>query len=162
VDSALPVASFDAGSIFSPAPISPETGVSVGAGGGTIEAGPADAASQSDAHAVSDSAAAIAINDAAPISDAATSDGSATGDANSPGATTGTCGGSTPHGCWPAKAGNPLGCPAQIHEQSEYYPPLEEWVSCESPFYERCNYLRPDGSEAYCACDLGVHWLCTY
>lgn len=55
-----------------------------------------------------------------------------------------------------------MGCPAQIHEQSEFYPPLEEWEACSSPYYTACIYMRPDASEANCSCDLGLHWLCTY
>ncbi len=162
VVSAPPVASIDAGAVVSPSPTSPVTGVSAADGGGASADRPTDAASVLDTSVVSDSTVPTPINDAATIGDAAISDGSTTGDANSPSVMTGTCGGSTPHGCWPPKAGNPMGCPPQIHEQSEYYPPLDEWVSCESPYYERCVYLRPDGTEAYCACDLGVHWLCTY
>jgi hypothetical protein len=121
---------------------------------------------RSDASARGDSAVDVAMtSDAAIVGDAASpGNRSTTPDGSSPDAATGTgtCGGATPHGCWPPKAGNPEGCPAQIHEQSEFYPPLEEWVECSSPFYERCVYLRPDRTEADRACDLGVHWLCTY
>ncbi|MFM2421386.1 MAG: hypothetical protein RL385_6109, partial [Pseudomonadota bacterium] len=60
------------------------------------------------------------------------------------------------------KAGNPAGCPAQIHEQSAGYPPLNEWVACSSPNYVPCVYFRQDGTEANCSCDLGLHWLCSY
>jgi hypothetical protein len=75
----------------------------------------------------------------------------------------GTCSGSTPHGCYVAASDNDKDCPPQIHEQSEYYPPRDEWVECSSPYYERCNYAKPTGgAAAHCECDLGLHWLCTY
>jgi hypothetical protein len=74
----------------------------------------------------------------------------------------GSCSGATPHGCYRAKAGNDPNCPAQIFEQSAYYPPMSEWKGCSSPLYQACVYLRPDGSEANCSCDFGLHWLCTY
>lgn len=83
------------------------------------------------------------------------------GDASS--STAGTCSGSTPHGCYVPDPDNHENCPPQIHEQSAYYPPQDEWVECSSPNYQRCNYIKPTGgAPAYCACDLGLHWLCTY
>jgi len=81
------------------------------------------------------------------------------------GATTsaGSCSGATPHGCYVPESDNPTGCPPQIHEQSAYYPPRDEWVACSSPYYARCNYTKPGGgAPAHCECDLGLHWLCTY
>jgi hypothetical protein len=131
--------------------------------GSAVDAGSLDGASNADASgndaaAIPDGATSDATTSDAAISDAA----SATKDGSSPEAGTGTCAGSTPHGCWPAKADNPMGCPPQIHEQSTFYPPTEEWVDCSSPFYEPCNYVRPDGTDGHCECDLGVHWLCTY
>jgi hypothetical protein len=122
-------------------------------------------ASQRDATAMPDgSGSGDAASDAASAGDASSSTDAVVSDASKPDASTpsGVCGGSTPHGCWPAKAGNPMGCPAQMPEQSDFYPPLEEWKGCASPFYEACIYLRPDGSEGNCSCDLGLHWLCTY
>jgi len=74
----------------------------------------------------------------------------------------GPCAGGAPHSCYRAKPGNPDGCPPLIHEQSDLYPPLEEWEACSSPSYAACIYLRPDGTEANCSCDLGFHWLCFY
>lgn len=74
----------------------------------------------------------------------------------------GVCEGATPHGCYVAAADNPMGCPPQIHEQSAYYPPMDEWVECSSPWYTACNYTKPEGGTANCMCDTGVHWLCTY
>jgi hypothetical protein len=88
--------------------------------------------------------------------------GKVAGDA---GATTGagSCSGATPHGCYVPESDNPTGCPPQIHEQSAFYPPMDEWVACSSPFYARCNYTKPTGgAPAHCECDLGLHWLCTY
>lgn len=120
---------------------------------GVIEAGAGDAGAGADATPESD---ATASSDAA--SDATATPNDAGGGDASPGA----CAGNTPHGCWPPKAGNPMGCPAQIHEQSEFYPPLDEWEACSSPYYEPCIYMRPDNTEANCSCDLGLHWLCTY
>ena len=73
------------------------------------------------------------------------------------------CSGDTPHGCYVARDDNPTGCPAQIHEQSAFYPPMDEWVACSSPYYTPCNYKKPNGGDdAHCECDLGLHWLCTY
>ena len=91
-----------------------------------------------------------------------TSDASSrTSDAGSAGS--GSCSGSTPHGCYVAQSDNPMGCPPQIHEQSAYYPPMAEWEACSSPYYRPCNYTKPTGgAPAHCDCDLGLHWLCTY
>ena len=98
-----------------------------------------------------------------------TKDASSTKDAASPkdAATTtdpsSSCSGDTPHGCYVARDNNPMGCPDQIHEQSQFYPPMDEWVACSSPYYTACNYAKPDGGDdAHCECDLGLHWLCTY
>jgi hypothetical protein len=90
------------------------------------------------------------------------SDAGATGDASEPTAP-GTCGGTTPHGCYTPHADNPAGCGAQIFEQSAFYPPLEEWMGCGTvQAYQTCNYDTPDGKVANCVCDTGLHWLCTY
>jgi hypothetical protein len=149
-DSGLPPVDASAAFDATPAPVvdaAPQIDTSVAA-----EAGSAgDAANASDAAGPGDAATA---NDSASRSDASSSPDATTG----PGA----CGGKTPHGCWPPKAGNPMGCPAQIHEQSEFYPPVEEWEACSSPYYTACIYMRPDNTEANCSCDLGLHWLCTY
>jgi hypothetical protein len=75
----------------------------------------------------------------------------------------GSCSGATPHGCYVPESDNPMGCPPQIHEQSAFYPPMDEWVACSSPYYTACNYTKPTGgAPAHCECDLGLHWLCTY
>jgi hypothetical protein len=83
-------------------------------------------------------------------------------DASTAGPDGGLCAGGAPHGCYKAKAGNDPNCPAQMPEQSGFYPPMSEWKGCSSPLYQACVYLRPDGSEANCSCDFGLHWLCTY
>lgn len=93
----------------------------------------------------------------------ATSDAGSPADSGAPSVSAaGVCGGETPHGCYTPQADNPSGCPPQIHEQSAFYPPLDEWEACESPFYQPCNYTKPGGGEASCSCDLGLHWLCSY
>jgi hypothetical protein len=123
--------------------------------GGVSDAGVSDAGT-TDAGTTDAGTTDAGASDAG-ASDAGTGD-AGTGDAGS----AGVCGGSTPHGCYKAKAGNPTGCPAQIHEQSASYPPVSEWVACSSPSYVPCVYFRQDGTEANCSCDLGLHWLCSY
>jgi len=136
-----PDARVDAGNAPRPAP-QVDSGVRADSGAGT----PVDAGTPTGT-----ADAAVGAADAGSVS---TSDGGASGP--------GVCGGTTPHGCYTPKADNPMGCPPQIFEQSAFYPPFEEWKGCSSPFYEPCNYVKPEGGEANCSCDLGLHWLCTY
>lgn len=100
--------------------------------------------------------------DASSTADASVPDANAQGDAGSVPNGNLCPGSATPHGCYKAKAGNDPKCPAQIFEQSAFYPPMNEWKGCESPWYQACNYVRPDGTDANCSCDFGLHWLCTY
>jgi hypothetical protein len=85
------------------------------------------------------------------------------GKADSGTSSAGECGGATPHGCFVPESDNPEGCPPQIHEQSAFYPPMDEWEACSSRYYTACKYTKPGGgAPAHCECDLGLHWLCTY
>lgn len=134
---------------------------------------PFDAAVFGDASLSSDAGSSDASSTDAGPSDAGARDaaldgstadsGARDGGTGDGGVNTGLCpGDAKPHGCYKAKAGNDPKCPAQIYEQSAAYPPFEEWKGCDAPYYKACIYLRPDGSEANCSCDLGLHWLCSY
>jgi hypothetical protein len=127
---------------------------------GATDAGATDAGA-TDAGATDAGATDAGATDAG-ATDAGATDAGATDAGATDAGTAGVCAGSTPHGCYKPKAGNPAGCPAQIHEQSAGYPPVDEWVACSSPYYVPCVYLRQDGTEANCSCDLGLHWLCSY
>lgn len=158
----------DAGSTASDAGRSDAGGIDSGIDAGSAserDAGPSDAVDAGvEVEVDAGSTERDAGNSTRDAGDASRDAGGNTRDAGGDSASgAGTCSGSTPHGCYVAASDNDKDCPPQIHEQSEYYPPRDEWVECSSPNYERCNYAKPTGgAPAYCSCDLGLHWLCMY
>jgi|GEM_PF-4674139 hypothetical protein len=164
---ASPVMATNAGAAATTAPavVPPPAGGSSGAAANSdaASAGTMSAAVSSNAgRAAAGAASTTSTGSAGATATAGAASAGSGGSVSAGAAGGGVCGGSTPHGCYVAAADNPMGCPPQIHEQSAYYPPTDEWVSCSSPWFTPCNYTKPEGGTANCACDSGVHWLCTY